>query len=689
MAVLHEKLNRLRTAFRKRYLAYGLSRLGLVVCAIAASSFACDYLFVLPIGVRGVVLAAAAVAIGLTVWRHLVRPLLLPITDDDMALTYEAAFPESSNLLVSAVQLGRQVGRPDYPWSRSLTEELLAEADRFAARIDPSALRSTAGLRRSALWAGAALLSCAALAGAFPAETGIWFQRFLLGNTRWPRSTQLALQYPPTVVRGADAEIVVRAIRGNPTQAWIDYTTGGVSATIRLSREDGRPREFRTVFRQLLDTLEFRARGGDDETDWQTVSVRIPPRVEKVELSYRLPAYTGLSAPVRSTGGGVDVLAGSRVEFAGLSDQPLEAAWLLVKQKEEMRVPLEVKGTAIRGEFAVVQRGEYTVHLKGLGGLENTDPSRFPIEVRPDRPPAVAILHPARDMNVLADSKIPLAIEIEDDFGTKEARLQFMIARAGRPAPTPDAPQILNLPIPGDPKKVRLTHLFELGALGLAEGDEVSYSVVAQDANDVTGPGIGQSAPYKFLVVSRETMEEQVDNLGAEVLNDIESMIDLQNRTMGDTKDLSGIVAGKGKYEEVDLRRLVNTHLYQEQVTSMSDQAVAKLAGMIDQIRLFGLSQMQIVDRLEAAGEILREAGRTEATEAAKLLKGAPSRVPPEELLNRSAEKQRDVLRDLVKAHEVMVEFARMAEVIRGVKGVIDRQRAVRHEVIEKIKGKK
>jgi hypothetical protein len=685
MSLLTYRLEELRARIRRRFVFYGTGRLVIALCAIAAASFACDYLFHLPRGVRGVILVGTIAGLAYVAYRHLLYPLSVKISDDDLAITYENAYPGSANILISAIQLRRDMDREDYPYSKNMSEAVIRHADHFAESLDPERLATTPIVLRHLSTALALVVVLGALASIFPSHAGLWVSRFFLSSAEWPRATTLVVKYPATVVRGDDALIQILGQGVVPSRVRLSYELkSGARGSVKIDPHADKPNQFSYSFKPVLEPLKFRLSGGDHETGDFEIQVRIPPRLHEVQISYRWPAYTRLAPGPRTPGGHVDALQGTVVEFFGTSNEPLTEAALEFEGGD--RVALQVQDRQMNGRFTVKERTRYSVHMLSRNGLANAEKHTFSVEPRMDRPPTVDLKKPGRDMKVLFDSTIPLSASAEDDYGLAAAAILHQITRAAESAREPE--RKIDIPVTGWPKSATLKAELALSSLGLKEGDELLYSLEARDANDVTGPGVGRSNSYKFTVVSRAELEDDVDRLGAEVREDIDTLIELQDRILSDTEDLMAAIRPKGNFEETDLRRLSAISLYQEQVTMMAETALLKVVHMVESIEMFKLSHLQIVGALKSVAGLLDGVRSTRSPQATQHLKGAAGPQPVDRL-RVAANKETESLKDLLEARDLMRQFADLAGVIRDVKGVLQKESELKHEVIEEIKKKR
>jgi hypothetical protein len=718
---LKKRIEQLRGRLKGLYTANGMSLLGAGLAGVVLFSFACDYLFHLPVAVRVFLLAASACCIGYVFYRYLMRPLSVQMSDDDMALYYEGAYPEAQDRLISAVQLQRVMEQPGYPYSASLTRSVIGQAEEFARGLDARRLRPTPKLKQNSAVGGALLVVVAFLVISSPTLFGIWAQRFFLLGTEWPRKTDIEVQYyDPLVeseneerhwkswdtlkkkkgvlkiVRGEDVRLRIRARRGNPHAVWVYYRGEKVKSRLKIERNPVTPRRYEWVFPQVINDISFHAEGGDHRTHEHTIVALIPPRIREVEIGYTLPAYTRPSPDEqarRYNTGDVKTIPGTTVLFSATTNVPVTEGRLDVTQgakAEAVMLRIEDGGKRIAGEFRVTESGEYQVFLVSREGLENREKVPFAITILPDLAPTVSITHPARDMKVLADSKIPILIHAEDDFGLNQIGVFYRVKRAAA-----EDEQDTELPVALPPRGV-LTEadaevVFDLAPLDLKEGNEVTYFARASDFNDVADrPGVGDSNRYRLIVVSRETLEREIDALGEEILKDLKQLRDNQIRTHGDTGELAERVRADGKFTEKHTKRLFVVAMYQEYVATKCDEISLKLTKMMEDIIAFELTQRKLIDHLKVTDEIVRTVGRVKSPAALAEIKAAPTQgSTPDEMLVRAGKRQKEIIEDLTAAIELMTEFARLSDVIRGIQGVLENEKSIRHELLERYREKR
>ncbi len=176
---------------RRRIRCYVWVRGLAVALALAGACFwlslAVDWFFEPAVSVRRILLACAALALALTLYRTIGRRAGVPLPDASMALLIERRFPHFGDSLVTAVEL---TARP--PDENDCHPALLEATCRAAAepigQVRPG--RFSTGDRCRAIAAAAASGWPPWFAALAPAAFAIWQRRcLLLGEQLWPRKT--------------------------------------------------------------------------------------------------------------------------------------------------------------------------------------------------------------------------------------------------------------------------------------------------------------------------------------------------------------------------------------------------------------------------------------------------------------------------------------------------------------------
>lgn len=538
LSAVTRRLSAIRGSIRRLFALDGLSRLALTIGAFICLTFALDWLFWLPRGVRIFFLVAGLAVIGWILVRRLFYPLSRRISDDDLALFVERTYPQINDRLISAIQLSRAPSRvPDLGAhetaynSPELVDALVDDAVKSTESLDFG--RAVVGryVGKLAFW-GFTVVALLAGAALWNPEgyASIYFNRILGGSTKWPQRTHLHVldfdaQRRRVAARGDDVTVAVSYQGVTPSKVTLEYTF----ATGEQGRERMTPAEgdrFMFTFLRLSGPFSFIVTGGDDRTETYHLDTVNPPSVETVNLFYTYPAYLGLEntpADRPETSGSVSVPLRTEVRFEARSNEDLESATLLLGPtgKEEAS-PLEVAATpegdprVVRGAFTVTEPvSAYEIRLLARNGLSNRDPIRFPIKGRPDGAPRIKVTDPLGDEFVTEICARPLVVDVEDDHGVRLIVLKYRVVsqqedRSKEPQ-TVEFGRRENTRDYGE-EKIHSETVLDIEKLGLQAGDHVEFHFEAHDYKDHPPPNLGKSRDYKLSIVTVGTLEKELQD---------------------------------------------------------------------------------------------------------------------------------------------------------------------------------
>ena len=155
------------------------------------------------------------------------------------------------------------------------------------------------------------------------------------------------------------------------------------------------------------------------------------PYVQKLELEYRFPAYTGLEPRKVEDGGDIAVLKGTEVRVhvvptmsgAGRTD-PARTTRSEGGADRRCRRPLARK-------FVADKDGFYRVELDAPTGEHVTASPQYTIDVLDDNAPTVSISKPGRDTRASPIEEVFVEAKAEDDYGVARPRSRVLRERRG------------------------------------------------------------------------------------------------------------------------------------------------------------------------------------------------------------------------------------------------------------------
>jgi hypothetical protein len=235
-------------------------------------------------------------------------------------------------------------------------------------------------------------------------------------------------------------------------------------------------------------------------------------KLDHIRLDVAAPAYTRLPSKSESTLD-VHVPEGAKVDWnLHFDPQPNKATLAF---HDGSRVELTRDGDAWKGERTLAAPALYRIALDGVPPLEDDGLHR--LDVIADRAPDVRVIQPDKSLTLLTDGQKTweLAFEANDDYGIAAASLTITLAQgtgeniAFKEQTLALVGEDLDAANPG--RRQRYRHSLDLGALGIARGDDVIVRLAVSD-NHEPSPNTTKSASF----ILRWPPESASDSIGME-----------------------------------------------------------------------------------------------------------------------------------------------------------------------------
>jgi hypothetical protein len=563
---------RLRARARAGIVIEALGILALAGGTFIALSFVLDRTFRLETGYRAALLIVFVAVVARTVYRRLLRPLRVRLTDDELALAVERRDPPLRQALISAVQFARTVAAPapagtgaagSVPRgeSRQLMQYVVGEVTERARKIPfAGAIDQARGLRYGALVAilGVGVATWIAL------DRGtckLWLRRnVLLSAIEWPRRTHLRfVDQVERLPAGDDLTVRVGAAGEVPEQVRLSYRFAGGERGSEAMTLTG-DAEFRATLTSLLEGVTIWATGGDGTTAELAIAIVQRPVLTDLSVSVQPPAYVGGQAEAATTDGDIAVLRGSKLALLARSDKPLQEAFLLRGETQRQQLTVDADGHTVRGEWVPEQTGAVSIDVVDRDLLGSKAPPRLFVRVQDDQAPAVDFSLRGIGSMVTAVARIPGELIVRDDLGLTQVSAWHKIT--GKPAsPTsasgealPDQPDQPEQPVvPGAPDAqtaepaIEYTPIQASGLEAFTKGERELRASITVDLREVVKTQPGQILALRF---------DAADNFGPgdphttpsepavfRVVTPEELAADLQRRQLEQRKLLEGLLA--------------------------------------------------------------------------------------------------------------------------------------------------
>ncbi len=391
--------------------------------------------------------------------------------------------------LVSAVDVAE---RRHSGGSPAFSELIIAGAVRRLQAIDPADVIPQAVLKRAGIEAGAGVLALVAVT------------ILALPSVRRAAATAWVAAFPDTIrveVHPGD----LRVVAGEPVR--IGTTVRGRSGIVTafsplLTVQDGAERRMIEMtrdgdgFRFDVDAVErtfrYRVAAGTAVSTEYTVTAVHPPRVERIDLRYVYPSFSGLAPRDEADGGDIYAPAGTRVRLRVHADRPVAGGELALTGSPSL--PLRgADGNALEAELTLARDDSYRVHLVDPGGLRGRGDTEYFIRLMDDRPPDVRIIRPSRDQQITPLEEVSIEARADDDHGIAAFDLVYSVS-GGRERTAAFRR------VTGTSVQKTGAYLLPAEALGVQPGDVITYYARARDVGRGKRPSEAKSDMF-FLEV--------------------------------------------------------------------------------------------------------------------------------------------------------------------------------------------
>src|SRR5262245_30326019 len=393
--------------------ALGVVGLGLAVLLLSAYGLESWRFTVGSIVAFRIVLAVAVMGL---VAALLVRPLLRRPTDEQVALYLEEHEPSLQAAIISAIEASRpeteyvptfaaEAPVNDKQASKRATEASLrstSHSDALVRRLVASAVEKCHGIeegrqveripmRRYATTLGAVAPDALLLFVFGPAYLRHALSALLIISRDVQAAAPYRIEVKPgnaTVPRGADQTITAHLSGFDAEQASLLVRKSPEAAFERVPLVRGEGNQYEGMLFDLAGPVEYRVEAAGVHSDLLTLKVVDLPYVQRLELEYVFPSYTGLAPQKVEDGGDIAVLKGTEVRVRAVPTMKSTGGQLVVSDKPAGALTPGADG-AMLGSFKVEQDGSYRLELDAPSGERVPASPQYTIAALRDRAPPV------------------------------------------------------------------------------------------------------------------------------------------------------------------------------------------------------------------------------------------------------------------------------------------------------------
>ena len=415
-------------------------------------------------------------------WWLFIRPVSRRVSDEQVALYLEEHEPSLQATVLSAVEESKKDERAaGAQHSPELVRRLIESAVAKVREIDMGRTVEQSQLRQSSGFLILAGVVAVLLFLFGPAYLRYGVSALLTPMGGVEAASPYHIEVTPgdmTVARGSDQTVTARLIGFESSEADLFMRANENTLFERLPfvPVDDNTDLFEVLLFDLQESARYFVESIGVQSSTFTLEVIDLPYVERLELEYYFPAYTGLEPRVIQDGGDIAVLEGTEVRLRVITTMGTGGGQFVLDEEDRSALVLQGDGT-LTASFVVEKEGFYRIDLQALDGRLVTASPQYTIDVLTDQPPSVMFVDPGRDTTASAIEEMFVEARADDDFGLRSLQLVYSINGG------PEATVSLFNGRDTTLKEVSAGHTFFLEELELEPGDFVSYYARATDRN--------------------------------------------------------------------------------------------------------------------------------------------------------------------------------------------------------------
>ncbi len=420
-------------------------------------------------------------------WYFLYIPLRRRVSDVKIAQFVEEKYPQLEDRLVAAVEFGEKRAS-----SSGMIDLLIKDALSKTARVDFSAFLNRKRLATFGIIGLGSFLFLFALLMWGPPFFPYGFSNLYVPWTRASLGSSMMIMVVPgdiEIAKGEDQLIDAQLVGFDSPEVQLFWQP---AESVKWDSSAMEPDPRGSHFRYLLVDVQFSQRYYVESKGVRSavysINVTDQARVEKIDLTYNFPAYTGMAPQTVENEGDISALKGTKMDLRIHFNRSVESARLLFDDRSTIQ--LTRRGDQdFSGSFVLQRSGFYEVQASEFQGSDHAASIEYEMEALDDAAPKVTIIRPMRDVQATSVEEVFTEIKAEDDIGVGKLELRYSVNGADE--------KVVGFHGRGASEaSITAAHTFFLEEFGLQPGDLVSYYAKAWDSNNATGPATSSSDIY-------------------------------------------------------------------------------------------------------------------------------------------------------------------------------------------------
>ena len=277
-----------------------------------------------------------------------------------------------------------------------------------------------------------------------------------------------------TIGRNTDQEVTAEPVGFLPQEMrlFVQYekSAGWESAPMMSAERGG---NFHFLLMNVQQQIDYYVESNGVRSPKHTIAVIAVPRVDRLEVRYHYPAYTGRPDKVEQAGGDIIELKGTEVTLTVHTDTPAPGGRLSLDDKSTIELT-KTSDRELQAKWTLSQDTLYHVRLEDPRGREARASEEYLMQAIQDFAPTVKLTRPGHDMQPTSIEEVVVGFEGQDDVRLADLSLHYSV-NGGKIQAVP-------LISKAGGQQAAATHLLPLEEYSLSPGDLITYYGTAKDA---------------------------------------------------------------------------------------------------------------------------------------------------------------------------------------------------------------
>lgn len=280
--------------------------------------------------------------------------------------------------------------------------------------------------------------------------------------------------------------------------------------------------EYKFSIQQLRSTLFYYASAEDIKSEEFQIKVIDRPVIRSLDVKVISPEYANIPTIEQKDNGNVSALVGSSVEISLLSNKELKSAH--IEFEDSTKTDLNIQSNLVKGSFKIRKDNSYIIVLNDLGDNKNLQPVRYYIKALYDSNPAIELIYPKQDLSLANDSRVPIEVKVNDDYGFSNLILNYRLT-SSKYEPAQEKYTSIEIAIDKKIKEQIVDHIWNLTKLNPAVNDVYSFYLEIFDNDNVSGPKSAKTQTINVRVPSLDEILAKADDTQEVAQDDMEQTL--------------------------------------------------------------------------------------------------------------------------------------------------------------------